>query len=71
MLSALTPRERDVALRVAAGEGNRAAARALSVTEKAVEKYLTTIYQKLGVSSRSQLTALVTGTQAGELAHRP
>lgn len=71
VLSALTPRERDVALRVAAGEGNRAAARALSVTEKAVEKYLTTIYQKLGVSSRSQLTALVTGTQAGELAHRP
>ena len=62
-LQVLTPRERELALRVAAGDGNRAAARALSVTEKAVEKYLTVIYRKLGVASRSQLTARVAGTR--------
>ena len=62
-LHALTPRERELALRIAAGDGNRAAARALSVTEKAVEKYLTVIYRKLGVTSRSQLTARVAGTR--------
>ncbi len=64
-LDTLTPRERELALRVAAGDGNRAAARALSVSEKAVEKYLTTIYQKLGVSSRSQLAALIAASRPG------
>ncbi len=63
-LRTLTPRERQLALRVAAGDGNRAAAVALSVREKAVEKYLTVIYSKLDVSSRSQLAALVAGSRA-------
>ncbi len=62
----LTPRERELAARVAAGDGNRAAARALSITEKAVEKYLTVIYHKLGISTRSQLTAVVTATRSGD-----
>lgn len=55
----LTPRERELARLVASGEGNRAAAKRLSITEKAVEKYLTSIYAKLGMASRVQLAAYV------------
>jgi DNA-binding CsgD family transcriptional regulator len=55
----LTPRERDVALLVAAGKGNRATAERLAISEKAVEKYLTSIYTKLGMTSRAQLAAYV------------
>ena len=57
----LTRRERELALLVAAGKSNRAAAEALSVSEKAIEKYLTSIYAKLGMSSRVQLAAYVAG----------
>ena len=55
----LSPRERELARLVALGKNNREAALELSVTVKAVEKYLTSIYQKLGIKSRSQLTAFV------------
>ncbi|MBC5799921.1 MAG: hypothetical protein GIX03_15685 [Candidatus Eremiobacteraeota bacterium] len=58
-LASLTPRERELALLIAAGHANRAAARSLSITEKAVEKSLTTIYSKLGVASRTQLASLL------------
>jgi DNA-binding CsgD family transcriptional regulator len=56
---ALTARERELALLIAEGKGNRAAAEALSITEKAVEKYLTSIYAKLGMTSRAQLAAYI------------
>lgn len=62
----LSPRERELAQLVALGKNNREAALALSVTVKAVEKYLTSIYQKLGVKSRSQLTAYVGAAEAEE-----
>jgi DNA-binding NarL/FixJ family response regulator len=55
----LSPRERELARLVAAGKNNREAADALCVSLKAVEKYLTSIYRKLGVTSRSQLTSYV------------
>ncbi len=55
----LTPRERELARIIAEGKSNRSAAAALSVSEKAVEKYLTSIYAKLGMTSRSQLAAYV------------
>jgi DNA-binding CsgD family transcriptional regulator len=55
----LTPRERELAMLVAAGKDNRAAAEALCVSKKAVEKYLTSIYAKLGLSSRAQLAVYV------------
>ncbi len=58
-LRVLTARERELALLVAAGRTNRAIATSLSIGEKAVEKYLTSIYSKLGLSSRAQLAALV------------
>jgi DNA-binding CsgD family transcriptional regulator len=57
--SVLTERERELALLIAGGKGNRAAAEMLSITEKAVEKYLTSIYAKLGLTSRAQLAAYV------------
>ncbi len=57
--TSLTPRERELARIVAEGKSNRAAAAALSVSEKAVEKHLTSIYAKLGMTSRAQLAAYV------------
>jgi DNA-binding CsgD family transcriptional regulator len=62
-LGVLTARERELALQVAAGKANRAVAEALSIGEKTVEKYLTSIYAKLGLTSRAQLAALVATAQ--------
>jgi DNA-binding CsgD family transcriptional regulator len=55
----LTPRERDVAALVAAGKPNQVVAEALAISRKAVEKYLTSIYEKLGVTSRAQLAVYI------------
>ena len=62
-LGVLTPRERELALQIASGKANRAVAESLSIGEKTVEKYLTSIYAKLGLSSRAQLAALVAASQ--------
>jgi len=62
-LGVLTARERELALQVAAGKANRAVAEALSIGEKTVEKYLTSIYAKLGLTSRAQLVALVAASR--------
>jgi DNA-binding NarL/FixJ family response regulator len=51
----LTPREREVAQLIAAGKSNLAAAESLGISQKAVEKYLTSIYGKLKITSRTQL----------------
>jgi DNA-binding CsgD family transcriptional regulator len=61
---ALSPREREVARLIALGKNNREAALELSITVKAVEKYLTSIYQKLGIKSRSQLATYVMAATA-------
>lgn len=53
---ALTPSERRVAERAAAGQTNRAIAEALVVTTKTVELHLSNAYRKLGVSSRRELS---------------
>jgi DNA-binding NarL/FixJ family response regulator len=55
----LTRREREVAELIASGKDNRAVADALSVSKKTVEKYLTSIYLKLGLTSRAQLAAFM------------
>jgi DNA-binding CsgD family transcriptional regulator len=52
---ALTPAERRVAERAAAGQTNRAIAEALFVTTKTVELHLRNAYRKLGASSRGEL----------------
>jgi DNA-binding CsgD family transcriptional regulator len=54
---ALTPSERRVAELAAEGPTNREIAQALFVTQRTVEVHLTSIYRKLGISSRSQLAA--------------
>jgi DNA-binding NarL/FixJ family response regulator len=55
----LTPRELDVARLVAGGGTNRRIAQALNVSVKTVEKSLSSIYEKLAITSRSQLTARI------------
>ena len=52
----LTPAERQVADRVARGESNKQVAAALYLSPKTVEGHLRSIFRKLGVHSRSELT---------------
>jgi len=56
-VESLTPSERRVAELAAKGPTNRETAQALFVTTRTVEVHLTSIYRKLGISSRSQLAA--------------
>ena len=58
---ALTPSERRVAERAAAGETNRAIAEALFVTPKTVELHLRNAYRKLGTKSRHELAGVFEG----------
>ena len=58
-LAALTPRESEIANHVALGESNRDIARALFLSEKTIESHLGRAFAKLGVHSRSALTAIV------------
>jgi DNA-binding CsgD family transcriptional regulator len=63
-IDSLTHSERRVAEMAAEGPTNREIAQALFVTQRTVEVHLTSIYRKLGISSRAQLpAALGTPTQ--------
>jgi pimeloyl-ACP methyl ester carboxylesterase/DNA-binding CsgD family transcriptional regulator len=55
----LTARERAVVQRLALGESNSQIATRLSISEKTVRNHLTTIFGKLGVTSRAQAIVLV------------
>ncbi|MDX6341496.1 MAG: hypothetical protein QOH87_1634, partial [Trebonia sp.] len=50
-LEDLTGREREVLAQLAEGKSNRGIAEALVITTAAVEKHVTSIFQKLGVNS--------------------
>jgi DNA-binding NarL/FixJ family response regulator len=50
-LEELTGREREVLAQIAEGKSNRGIAEALVVTTAAVEKHVTSIFQKLGIES--------------------
>ena len=54
---ALSPRQRDAATLVAEGLTNKQIAARLHVSTKAIESYLTSAYDKLGISSRRELAA--------------
>jgi DNA-binding NarL/FixJ family response regulator len=54
-LDALTPREREVLEHMASGKNNAATASALVVTEQSVEKYVHSIFQKLGLTWQSDV----------------
>ena len=58
---ALTASERRVARKAASGMSNPEIAQALFVTRKTVEKQLAAAYRKLGIRSRSELTAELGG----------
>jgi DNA-binding NarL/FixJ family response regulator len=58
-LTALTPRERDVADAVARGESNGQIARALSMTATTVKSHVSRALTKLGLENRVQLAVLV------------
>ena len=55
----LTPTERKVAQLVAAGRTNREVAAELFLSVKTVEAYLTRIYRKQGVRSRTELARVL------------
>ena len=55
--SPLTPREIEVVRLVAAGKTNRVIAGELYVSEKTVDRHLSNVFTKLGISSRAGATA--------------
>jgi DNA-binding CsgD family transcriptional regulator len=59
--AALTPRQRQVCDLAAAGKGNRAIAQELFLSIKTVETHLAAGFRKLGVSTRDDLAAELTG----------
>ncbi len=62
----LSEREREVAVLVARGLTNRAVAELLFVGEKTVEKHVSSIYQKLGFSTRARLAGYVAAQHPGD-----
>jgi len=56
-LGGLTARELEILTLVATGKTNRAIANDLVISEKTVARHLSNIFDKLGVSSRSAVTA--------------
>lgn len=58
VMNTLTPRERDVLLLLASGASNIEIASRLGLTEGTVRFYLTKIYRKIGVNSRTQAVLL-------------
>jgi DNA-binding CsgD family transcriptional regulator len=75
-LSVLSAQERHVALRVARGATNSEVAVALSITEHTVKNHLKSVFRKLKIRSRWQLThalrasAETDGEAQGVAAHR-
>lgn len=54
LFAALSNREREVLAQIAAGLGNADISRHLFISEKTVKNHITSIFEKLGVSNRSQ-----------------
>jgi DNA-binding NarL/FixJ family response regulator len=54
-LSALTDREREVLEHMAQGKNNAAIAKALFLTERAVEKHINSLFHKLGLSEETDV----------------
>ena len=51
----LTPREREVLEEIAQGRNNAAVARALGLSERAVEKHINSLFSKLGLSEEADV----------------
>ncbi|MDX9995044.1 MAG: response regulator transcription factor [Rhodocyclaceae bacterium] len=63
-LDGLSPREREVALAVAAGATNKEVAQRLDITERTVKAHLSHIFTTLKVRDRLQLAILINGLPA-------
>ena len=63
-LAALTDREREVLAAMAAGLSNAAIARTLYMSERAVEKHITSVFQKLRLSDEGDLNRRVSAVLA-------
>ena len=59
----LSPREREVLVRVAAGETNKAIAAALGITERTVEKHRSSTMKKLDVRSAADLVRIAVAAE--------
>jgi DNA-binding NarL/FixJ family response regulator len=55
----LTPRETEIAGKIAAGLSNKEVGRQFLISERTVKHHLTNIFTKMGVSSRLELAVLV------------
>ena len=64
-VDSLTPSERRVAQMAAEGGTNREIAQALFVTQKTVEVHLSSVYRKLDIASRSQLSKALAVERGG------
>jgi len=58
-LAALTPREREVLAQIAQGRSNAAIAESLVLTKRAVEKYINSIFVKLGLADSEDVSKRV------------
>jgi FixJ family two-component response regulator len=67
----LTPREREVAVRVARGQPNRAIAEVLGISAKTVQVHRQHVLEKLGVHSAAELAALLLPVLQGMAGMRP
>lgn len=63
-LAGLTDRETDVLQQMATGRSNAAIARSLYLSERAVEKHITAVFQKLGLSEEGDLNRRVSAVLA-------
>jgi DNA-binding CsgD family transcriptional regulator len=57
----LSPRERQIAAAIVAGQGTRQAARALDISEHTVRQHAKAVFAKVGVHSREHLREVLTG----------
>jgi DNA-binding NarL/FixJ family response regulator len=68
-LLGLTEREREVLQEMATGRSNAAIGKALFMSDRAVEKHITSVFQKLGLSEEGEInrrvSAVVTFLEAG------
>jgi DNA-binding CsgD family transcriptional regulator len=60
-LAPLSPREREVAIEVAAGRTNAQIAHRLHLSERTVEKHVSNVLRKLGLATRAQVVRLLAG----------
>jgi ATP/maltotriose-dependent transcriptional regulator MalT len=63
-LAPLSPREREVAVEVAAGRTNAQIAHRLHLSERTVEKHVSNLLAKLGFSTRAEVVRLMAGDVA-------